>query len=129
MTPWQRHPVRVIFADDQEVCRAAIRELIEATPGLALVGEATSGQEAIDVVTELRPDLVLMDVRMPGVNGFEAATILVQSRRDLVLVLMSADPIELPPGFPPNGGQVLVVTKQELSPRTLLDLWHARRTR
>jgi CheY-like chemotaxis protein len=125
----QRRPVRVFCVDDQQLFRDALSELIAATPGLTHVGEAASGQEAIAAVAALRPDLVLMDVRMPGLDGLETARVLVQGRRDLVLVLMSADPIELPSGFPPHGGEVRVVAKGELCPRTLLDLWHGRRTR
>jgi CheY-like chemotaxis protein len=120
---------RVLCIDDQTVFRDAMRETIAATPGLTQVGEATCGRSALLAVDELRPDLVLMDIHMPGLDGFEAAKIMVQRRRDLVVILMSVDPPEPPPGFAARGGQINLIAKQELCPRTLLDLWHGRRTR
>lgn len=123
--PW----VTVFCADDQPIFRQALRELIAATPGFTQVGEAASGEEAVAAVEALRPDLVLVDVHMPGLDGFEVARILVERRRDVVVVLMSADDVDLPPWFPPRGGEIVVVTKRELCRRTLLDLWHGRRTR
>jgi DNA-binding NarL/FixJ family response regulator len=121
--------VKVLCIDDQAVFRDAMRQVIAATPGFMQVGEAASGAAAVMSAAALRPDLVLMDVHMPGLNGFEAATILVQERRSLLVVLMSADPIEPPPGFAPRGGAVHLVGKHELCPRTLLDLWHGSGTR
>jgi CheY-like chemotaxis protein len=119
----------VFCVDDQARFRDLLRELVEATPGLTHVGEAGCGREAIDSVKALRPDLVLMDVSMPGIDGFEAARALVESRRNLVVVLISAGPLEPPPGFAPRGGEITLVHKEELSPRRLLDIWHGRRTR
>ena len=115
--------------DDQACFRELLRDLITATPGLIQVGEAGSGEEAIGAVKDLRPDLVVMDVSMPGVDGFEAARIMVEGRRDLVVALISAGPFGAPPEFAPRGGEITLVPKEELSPRRLLDVWHGRRTR
>lgn len=125
------HPraISVFCVDDHAAFREVLSELIAATPGLTQVGEAVCGEEAIAAVAKLRPDLVLMDVCMPGIDGFEATRILVESRRDLVVVLMSADCADRPPGYFPRGGEIVTVAKEDLCPRMLLNLWHGRRTR
>lgn len=65
-------PIRVLVADDQAVLRGSFRVLVETDPGLDLVGEAGTGAEAIELARATRPDVVLMDVRMPGLDGIEA---------------------------------------------------------
>jgi DNA-binding NarL/FixJ family response regulator len=65
-------PVRVVVADDHPIVRDGLRALMEATPGIELVGEATNGDEAIEIARQVRPDVVLMDLAMPGRNGIEA---------------------------------------------------------
>jgi DNA-binding NarL/FixJ family response regulator len=64
--------IRVLIVDDQALVRAGFRMILEAQPDLEVVGEAGDGSAAIDAVRTLRPDVVLMDVRMPGVDGIEA---------------------------------------------------------
>jgi DNA-binding NarL/FixJ family response regulator len=63
---------RVVIADDQELVRAGFRVLLDSAPGVEVVGEAATGLAAVDVVTRERPDVVLMDVRMPQMDGLEA---------------------------------------------------------
>ncbi|WP_020668164.1 response regulator [Amycolatopsis nigrescens] len=65
-------PVSVLIADDQALLRGSFRVLLETAPGLRVVGEASDGAEAIAVAAKERPDVVLMDVRMPGLDGIEA---------------------------------------------------------
>ncbi|HVS06715.1 MAG TPA: response regulator transcription factor [Candidatus Dormibacteraeota bacterium] len=65
-------PIRVLIVDDQALVRAGFRMILEAQPDLEVVGEAGDGSAAIDAVRTLQPDVVLMDVRMPGVDGIEA---------------------------------------------------------
>lgn len=67
-----RGPVRVVLADDQVLVRTGIRVLLETRPDLAVVGEAADGETALGLVRELRPDVVLMDIRMPGFDGLAA---------------------------------------------------------
>ncbi|QKW33692.1 response regulator transcription factor [Actinomadura sp. NAK00032] len=64
--------IRVVLADDQPLIRAGLRVLIADTPDLEIVGEAGTGREAVDLVEDLRPDVVVMDIRMPDMDGIEA---------------------------------------------------------
>jgi DNA-binding NarL/FixJ family response regulator len=64
--------IRVVLADDQALVRAGFRGLLDRAEGIEVVGEATNGGEAVGLARELRPDVVLMDLRMPGVDGVTA---------------------------------------------------------
>lgn len=66
-------PITVVIADDQRLLRAGFRVIVEAEPDLTVVGEAGDGRAAVDVVTRRRPDVVLMDIRMPQLDGLQAA--------------------------------------------------------
>ncbi|MFJ5732229.1 response regulator [Streptomyces paradoxus] len=65
-------PIRVVLADDERMVRTALRAILSAEPDLEVVGEAATGAEAVSVVREVRPDVVLMDVRMPETDGIRA---------------------------------------------------------
>lgn len=123
------HRVSVFCADDHAGFRDVVRDLIAATPGFVLVGEASSGTEAVALVPQLLPDVVLMDVHMPGMSGFEAAQQMADASTGRLIVLMSADPIEVPLGLPVQRGDLVCVAKRELCSRRLRDLWEDRRTR
>ena len=82
----------VVIADDQGMVRAGFRSLLEAEPDLTVVGEATNGAEAVEVVSRLQPDVTLMDIRMPVLDGIAATrTLLEHGSRTRVLVLTTFD--------------------------------------
>ena len=112
-------PITVLAVDDRAVFLRAARELIAATPGFEQVGEAESGPEAVRLAADLRPDLALVDVRMPGMDGIETARRLHACDPAMVVVLISLD--EIPDGL--SGDVATCVRKQELSTRTLRELW------
>jgi len=64
--------IRVLIADDQTITRSGLQMLLAAAENIEIVGEARDGQEAIDLATAVQPDVILMDLRMPGINGIEA---------------------------------------------------------
>ena len=66
------NPIRLLIVDDQRLMREGLRTLLELEGGVEIVGEAANGQDALEVYAELRPDVVLMDIRMPGMDGVEA---------------------------------------------------------
>jgi DNA-binding NarL/FixJ family response regulator len=72
LVPAECPPIRVLIADDHEVVRLGIARLLESRPGIEVVGLARDGAEAIAMCAELAPDVVLMDLEMPGVDGIEA---------------------------------------------------------
>ena len=80
--------IRVLIADDQALVRAGFRKLLESAPDVEVVGEAADGREAVDQARRLRPTLVLMDIRMPRLDGIEATRRLTADRdRTRVLIL------------------------------------------
>ena len=84
--------IRVLLADDQELLRAGFRMVLDAQEGIEVVGEAGDGDEAVVLTGQLEPDVVLMDVRMPGVDGLEATRRLVATgARTRVLILTTFD--------------------------------------
>ena len=87
-------PIRVLLVDDQPLLRTGFRMILDAEPDLTVVGEAGDGQQALDQVRALRPDVVLMDIRMPRMDGVEATRRITGPERDgpaKVLVLTTFD--------------------------------------
>jgi DNA-binding NarL/FixJ family response regulator len=81
-------PLRVLVADDHPLFRDGLRTLLALEPGVELAGEAATGTEAVAAAVELEPDVVVMDLHMPGMNGIEATRSIVEARPDVgVLVL------------------------------------------
>ncbi|MBV9831871.1 MAG: response regulator transcription factor [Marmoricola sp.] len=84
--------IRVVVADDQGLVRAGLCSILATQPDLQVVGEARDGAEAVSLVREVEPDVVLMDIRMPGIDGIEATALLSSSTaRILVLTTFDAD--------------------------------------
>jgi DNA-binding NarL/FixJ family response regulator len=87
-----RTPIRILLVDDQQLIRMGFRMVLEAEPEFSVVGEAANGAEAIEAVRELAPDVVLMDVRMPRLDGIAATAQIVQTHpASRIIVLTTFD--------------------------------------
>jgi CheY-like chemotaxis protein len=115
---------RVLVVDDSVTFQEVSASVVAEAEGLRLVGVATSGEEAIRLLPELKPDLVLLDVHMPGISGLETAPLILRERPGTVIVLVSADPGSIAVDLA-SIGAVAFLSKVELSPRRLEELWLA----
>jgi DNA-binding NarL/FixJ family response regulator len=114
--------VRVLTVDDQALFRGVARDVIDATPGFEAIGEAASGEEGLDAVARLAPDLVLLDVRMPGMSGIEVARRLAATHPKVAVVLISIEErIDVPSASQLSA--IPLVRKQDFGPRLLRRLW------
>jgi two-component system, NarL family, invasion response regulator UvrY len=121
--PWDRHSViGVLIVDDQECFRRAAQSLVSATAGFEVVGESASAEEALEAAVQVTPDLVLVDVRMPGLDGFETSRRIRAALPDTVVVLVSADP-EPDHNQVEASGAAAFVPKEALNRSVLQDLW------
>ncbi len=118
--------VRVLIVDDQETYRRAMGAVVDATDGFVVVGSATTGEESLTAAAELRPDLVLMDINLPGIDGIEAAKRLSARPDGPVVVLLSTydeDQFELS-----DCGATAYVAKAAFGPDRLSEAWAGRGT-
>jgi DNA-binding NarL/FixJ family response regulator len=116
--------VGVLVVDDQLVFRRAAREVIDATPGFDLIGEAGSGTDGLMELERLHPDLVLLDVRMPDMDGIEVAGRMRAAEPPPVVVLISVEePRDVPAAR--SCGAATFVRKQDFGPALLRRIWRA----
>ena len=115
--------VAVLTVDDQAVFRQVAREVIEATAGFAHVGEACSGEEAMTVADQVRPALVLMDVRMKGMDGCEAARRISAAHPGTTIVLITVQDLDDVPISAKSCGAAELVRKQDFGPAMIRALW------
>ena len=116
--------VSVLVVDDSDVFMDACRRVVDATDGFAVVGTAASGEAAVELAAELRPRLVLMDVRMPGIGGFAAAARIHELVPETTLVMITADAGVLVNHH--DGVAFEIVSKRNLTPDALQTIWRRR---
>ena len=83
------NPTRILLADDHTLVRAGIRSLLEKMPGVEVVGEAGDGREALALLEVLRPDILLIDIAMPGLNGLETAARVADGFPQIKIIILS----------------------------------------
>ena len=116
--------VRVLIVDDQEPFRLAARAVVEVTDGFEVAGEVETGEAAVDAARELDPDLVLMDVNLPGIDGLEATRRILGDRGDRVVVLLLStyEYDEYAPRAE-EVGAAAYIPKSEFDPDRLSEAW------
>jgi len=118
--------LRVLVADDQAPFRGAVRSVLDASTDFELVAEATSGEEALALVDALRPDVVLMDIKMPGIGGIEAARSVTARYPETVTILLSTYREEDLPPQARTCGAAAYLHKSDFAGHVLRELLHGR---
>jgi two-component system, NarL family, invasion response regulator UvrY len=115
----QEPVVGVLVVDDQAPFRSVARSLVELVKGWQVVGEASSGEEAVELAAAIRPRVVLMDINLPGITGIEATRRIVAADPDAAVVLVSTYAADDLPDDALSCGAVGYVRKDDLTPRLL----------
>jgi len=120
--------VRVLIVDDQDPFRAVARMVVDLTDGFEVVGEAATGEDSVISARVLKPDLILMDMNLPGISGLEAtAQILAELAPPVVLVLSTYEPEEYAPRAV-EAGAAAYIPKSVFDPAVLAAAWEAARS-
>ena len=115
--------VQVLICDDQEAFRSAARQVVNATHGFEVVGEAATGEDSVAAAGRLHPDLVLMDVHLPGIDGLEASRrIRAADPKIAVLLLSTYDPEEFAARIGTSGA-IAFISKGAFGPDRLAEAW------
>lgn len=110
---------KVLIVDDQESYRSAARLVVELAGGFEVVGESESGEAAIDDVATTRPDVVLMDVKMPGIDGLEATRRITAAHPGIKVIVLSTYDASDYEGPALEAGAVAFVSKSDFGPDSL----------
>ena len=116
-------PVRVLVVDDQALFRRVMSAVVDETEGFVLVGSAASGEESIVTAGRLCPDLILMDVNLPGIDGIEAARRLRADSMAAAIVLLSTYDEDDWDGQAQECGAVAYIAKSAFGPDRLTEVW------
>jgi DNA-binding NarL/FixJ family response regulator len=108
-------PVRILIADDHEIFRRGLRSLLESHAEWEVCGEATDGQDALERVRELNPDVIVLDITMPRLNGLQAAQLIRSEAPDSKVVILSQHEPSLMRQAALSAGANAYVTKSEVS--------------
>jgi len=117
--PLSQPRLTVLLVDDRLPFRAAARSMLEAESGYLVVGEAETGEQAVDLARRLRPDLILMDVRLPGISGLDATRRILTGNPSAVVVLLSTHAEADLPADLLHCGAAGFVRKESLDPTAL----------
>jgi DNA-binding NarL/FixJ family response regulator len=120
--------VGVLIVDDQMPFRAVARTVIGMTPGFEVVGEAETGEDAVDAVAAAPPDLVLMDINLPGINGIEATRRIRAEHPGVQVILLSTYSEADLPADARSCGSLAYVHKEDFGPALVRELWDTSRS-
>ena len=115
--------VGVLIVDDQAPFRAVARTVVQLAAGFAVVGEAASGEEAVEMAASVHPALVLMDINLPGINGIEATRQIVAAAPDTVVIMLSTYRADDLPSDAADCGAARYVHKEDFGPGILQEIW------
>jgi two-component system, NarL family, invasion response regulator UvrY len=116
--------VGVVVVDDQAPFRRAARTILGATPGFTLLAEADSGEQAVALARSLEPDMILMDIKMPGIGGIEATRRITTARAATLVVLLSSYPERDLPADARTCGAAAYLSKEGFGRGALVRIWN-----
>ena len=121
--------VRVLIVDDHESFRSAAKAVVLGTDGFEVAGEAADGEASVEAAGSLRPDIVLMDVNLPGISGIEATRQIRSALPRVIVLLLSARDTNEFDRAAEDCGAAGYLAKAHLSPEQLSELWDRERNR